>query len=110
MTTFVGVLILSLIIFALWYSTEYFTWHPAASSTKYLSQHVNMPRFPGERLSVWSQRVIDGLAELSVASDEFLEAAYKEGFVTHEGPRVQSWHLPNDHPAAIRYAKAKGQI
>lgn len=87
---------------------EYLPWHPIAISVKVLSETVNLPRLPGERLSVWEERVEKAYSELSEATDAFLEAAYREGSITHDGPRSINYQLPADHPAAIRYTKAKG--
>lgn len=79
-----------------------------AASTQHFSQIVNRPRQRGESLSAWNRRVFAALDELEVASREFLDAARVEGTCEQISPRGTRWHLPPHHPAAIRYARAKG--
>jgi len=85
-------------------------WHPAAKMTEGLAKTVNLPRRPGEKLSDWTARVLAQHDELSAATDEFLDAALREGKIERVGVRGPNWMLPVDHPAAIRYARAKGGL
>ena len=98
----------TIIIFTLWYAREYFTWHPDAALIKKFSKSVNLPRLPGEKLSVWRERVYQAQDELLDASDDFMKIAMQEGTITKVGEQCYELSLPSDHPAAIRYAKAKG--
>ena len=85
------------------------SWHPDAKRTAEFAKTVNLPRKPQESLSEWEARIVAALKELSLAGDEFLAAARREGSVEYVGARGERWSLPADHPAAIRYAKAKGE-
>ena len=104
-------LIISLLMLAFMFlGREMITWHPAANHAKSMSQLVNLPRQPGERLSVWEKRINAALEELGKASDQFLQAAHREGTMKRQGLCCVVWSLPSNHPAAVRYARAKGQI
>lgn len=92
----------------LWLCRQYCLWHPTAKLAAKRGEYIHMDRRPGEKLSVYEKRLDAGWAELLDAGDAFIKAAYKEGWMTQENPRCTIWHLPPDHPVAIRYAKAKG--
>jgi hypothetical protein len=83
--------------------------YPAKMTEKF-AEIVNLPRKPGEKLSDWDARVVAQHKALREASDEFFAAVRCDGEVTAVGERGAHWILPVDHPAAIRYARAKGGL
>src|SRR5208337_1991452 len=93
-----------------WLYKQKAPWHPSAKLTEKFAKAVNLPRKPGEKLSDWDVRVLAQHAELMAATDEFLSAAKREGVVEYVGERGVNSLLPVDHPAAIRYARAKGGL
>ena len=92
----------------LWRQYAPATVNPEAEITLRRSERVNMPRRHREPLSAWNARVSAGWDELLAASDEFIEAAQHSGWYEQLGSRAGAWHLPENHPAAVRYAKARG--
>jgi hypothetical protein len=91
-----------------WLYLQKVSWHAEAKRVAAFSEIVHLPRKPGENLSAWEKRVVVALDELYKAGDEFLAAARREGSVERVNERVEHWKLPSDHPAAVRYAKARG--
>lgn len=100
-------LVIAGLIFLAW---EKITWLPAAKITAHRGTYINILRQPGERLSAYERRVDLGWKELLDAGDEFLVAVMKEGTCVQSSERCFELQLPINHPAAIRYLKAKGQI
>ena len=104
------ILLSAFCILGLSFFNEYSPWNPYVIITEKHSKMVNLPRKKWEKLAVWEKRVNLATEELFDAEDAFLIASKKEGWITQHGPRALTFHLPPDHPASIRYAKAKGLI
>jgi len=93
------------------FAYRYASWHPVARATAQFARTVNVPRRRGEPLAQWARRVEAAHVELSAATDEFLAAVRRgEGSVRQISPRGYVASLPPEHPAAVRYALAKGEL
>jgi len=104
-----GLALGALIHLCAWWYAEKSTRTSMARSLEKLARHVNLPRLPDERLSVWTARLYRALDELSDASTEFMAAAAAEGEVERRSDRGFVYKLPPEHPASIRLAQARGE-
>jgi hypothetical protein len=86
-------------------------YHPLYIHTAQVARRLNMPRRAGENLCDWDLRVVIAERELNSATDEFIRAALLKGR-RHSPPGSKDYelHLPADHPAALRYQRAKGLL
>ena|SRR5271170_6252492 len=106
-----GLAIAAISFYFQWLYRQRAPWHPDAKLTEKFAEIVNLPRKPGENLSDWDARVLAQHAELMGATDDFF-AAVRRGDGTEEkvGDYGLLSTLPVDHPAAIRYARAKNGL
>lgn len=102
----VAITVLVIVLLVLWH--EYTPWSSGARYTKSFAKLVSVQRRKWEPLRAWEARVVAALDELHAASAEFIAAVHRgDGTVQQVSARGFVCSLPEWHPAAIRYSRAK---
>lgn len=109
--TLFTVCVVTVVVMVLW--REYFPWTPEVAMMRDIAKCYDLviPRWHWERYGAWAKRVDAAVEEVRAASDAYVEAASRDGeFVWINKPWSGYWTLPTGHPAALRYARARGLL